>query len=329
MSIDQKTEFCDAIKNILSIVSVNEWTDATTILNQFTDKALYNKALTALVGKGLLEVQTTLYSKSIHPSDLGLYELVEWTGNGNKLREALKKRRVEQKKLDPGYIRNFEGVSSTGNAVTNSVKLLLEGQQLKAKIAVGVIPKQFILELQDDPDALCTILDYEIWREESANQNFEDTPVLARVNTGKKNKPTIPLEIYGEKATIEPVDELLEITHPDKHYEKIGAVIEEKNATIVEAIRENTAAINNNTRNQEKAAFNGTFRAQARFQEPIDEVAIEKVHRLRQDNVEWNYIGRTIYHEENGNDIAETDLPGYVNSLQQKYKRAYPDPTKK
>jgi predicted secreted protein len=106
--------------------------------------------------------------------------------------------------------------------------------------------------------------------------------------------------------------------------------IKEGNREVVEAIKENTAAIDNNTRNQERAVFNGTFRSQARFAHPIDEVAIEKIHRLRCDNVEWNYIGRTIYSEETGGkNINETELPYYVNALQQRYRTAYPDPTKK
>ena len=98
---------------------------------------------------------------------------------------------------------------------------------------------------------------------------------------------------------------------------------------IVEKLDGLIAAVNNNTRNQERAVFNGAFRAQARFDPPIDEVSIEKVHRLRCDDVDWNYIGRTIYREENNQDIPEENLPSYVNALQKRYGRAYPDPTKK
>ena len=81
----------------------------------------------------------------------------------------------------------------------------------------------------------------------------------------------------------------------------------------------------------ENAAFRGTFRAFARFKEPIDEAPIEKIHRLRCDGVEWKYIGRIIYREENGKDIAENDLDHYVDQLRQQHKREYPEhyPAKK
>ena len=81
----------------------------------------------------------------------------------------------------------------------------------------------------------------------------------------------------------------------------------------------------------ENAAFRGTFRAFARFKEPIDETPIEKVHRLRCDGVEWKYIGRIIYREENGNDIDEKDLDHYVDQLRQQHKREHPEhyPAKK
>jgi len=79
------------------------------------------------------------------------------------------------------------------------------------------------------------------------------------------------------------------------------------------------------------SVFDASYRAMARFMRPIDEVAIEKVHRLRCDGVEWKYIGRTIYREENGKDISEEDLPTYVDSLRKQHKRQYPDhyPTEK
>ena len=73
------------------------------------------------------------------------------------------------------------------------------------------------------------------------------------------------------------------------------------------------------------AVFDGTYRANARFKEPIDEAPIEKVHRLRCDGVEWKYIGRTIYREENKKDIDEKDLPSYVDTLRQQHKREYPE----
>jgi len=72
-------------------------------------------------------------------------------------------------------------------------------------------------------------------------------------------------------------------------------------------------------------AFDGTRRALARFITPKDETQIEKVHRLRCDDVEWKYIGRTIYREENGKNIDEKDLRSYVDNLRKQHKRQYPE----
>lgn len=73
------------------------------------------------------------------------------------------------------------------------------------------------------------------------------------------------------------------------------------------------------------ATFEGTYRAITRFQEPADEVPIEKVHRLRCDDVEWKFIGRIIYREEHNKEIDEKDLPNYVDNLRKQHKRQYPD----
>ena len=73
------------------------------------------------------------------------------------------------------------------------------------------------------------------------------------------------------------------------------------------------------------ATFDGVFRANARFKEPIDEAPIEKVHRLRCDDVEWKFIGRIIYEEEHGEHIDEKNLPAYVDALRKQHKREYPE----
>ena len=75
----------------------------------------------------------------------------------------------------------------------------------------------------------------------------------------------------------------------------------------------------------EKVIFDSAYRAMARFQEPLDEVSIEKIHRLRCDNVEWKFIGRTIYREEHGADIDEKDLEKYTDSLRKQHRRQYPN----
>ena len=101
--------------------------------------------------------------------------------------------------------------------------------------------------------------------------------------------------------------------------------------TIENQTKELTAAINNNTRNQERAVFNGSFRAQARFADGTEftETDVEMIHRLRCDNVPWNDVGREVYRKEEDDEIQERNLPFYVNALQQRYKRAYPDPATK
>ena len=101
--------------------------------------------------------------------------------------------------------------------------------------------------------------------------------------------------------------------------------------TIEKQTKELTAAINNNTRNQERAVFNGSFRAQARFADGTEftETDVEMIHRLRCDNVPWNDVGREVYRKEEDDEILEENLPSYVNALQQRYKRAYLDPATK
>ena len=70
--------------------------------------------------------------------------------------------------------------------------------------------------------------------------------------------------------------------------------------------------------------FDGAFRAQARFDPPVDETPIEKVHRFRCDDVDWKYTVRTIYREEHGKDIDEDLLPAEVKRWQKKHTAAYP-----
>ena len=75
----------------------------------------------------------------------------------------------------------------------------------------------------------------------------------------------------------------------------------------------------------ERAVFNGTFRAMARFNPPDGETPVELIHRLRCDNVEWNYIVRELYKEENGKDIDEDLLPAEVKRYQKQHRTAYPE----
>ena len=72
------------------------------------------------------------------------------------------------------------------------------------------------------------------------------------------------------------------------------------------------------------AMFDGAYRAKARFTEPPDETPIEKIHRLRCDGTEWNYIIRTIFKEEHGKDIDEDLLPAEVKRYQKQHRTAYP-----
>jgi len=80
-----------------------------------------------------------------------------------------------------------------------------------------------------------------------------------------------------------------------------------------------------NIESMAKPTFDGTYRAMARFQEPIDESSIEKAHRLRCDKISWKYIGRVLYREEYGRHIDEKDLSAYVDKLRQQHKREYPE----
>ena len=125
------------------------------------------------------------------------------------------------------------------------------------------------------------------------------------------------------------------------HDEKVLKALEDNNAILKEikdkiptesSLPEDVSVTNMLSKKDiANSVFDASYRAMARFMRPIDEVAIEKVHRLRCDGVEWKYIGRTIYREENGKDISEEDLPTYVDSLRKQHKRQYPDhyPTEK
>ena len=69
--------------------------------------------------------------------------------------------------------------------------------------------------------------------------------------------------------------------------------------------------------------FDATYRAMARFQEPIEETKLEKVHRLRQDGWEWKrIIHQAYYPDENIEDI--TDIDSEVSRIQKQYYAAYP-----
>jgi len=101
---------------------------------------------------------------------------------------------------------------------------------------------------------------------------------------------------------------------------------DEGDPTEWEPPTENVNVVNQLTKKDiADGAFDGTRRALARFINPKDETPIEKVHRLRCDDVEWKYIARTIYKEENGKNIAESDLDSEVKRLQKQHKREYPE----
>jgi len=74
------------------------------------------------------------------------------------------------------------------------------------------------------------------------------------------------------------------------------------------------------------AVFDGAFRAQARFasENDFDETPIEKIHRLRCDNVKWKPIVREIYNDEHGENIDESLLPAEVKRWQKKHRGGYP-----
>ena len=88
---------------------------------------------------------------------------------------------------------------------------------------------------------------------------------------------------------------------------------EKKKCSLIKAINRNILSIADNI---EKAIFDGTYRAMARFHEPIDEVEIEKVHRLRQDGWKWKDIVKNIYP-----DTSADVLASEVNRIQAQYRR--------
>jgi hypothetical protein len=110
-------------------------------------------------------------------------------------------------------------------------------------------------------------------------------------------------------------------THTNEPYEVALVEIDPDALKDLEAIMPQTLT----KKDIANAVFDGTFRANARFQEPLDETPIEKIHRLRCDDVDWKFIGRTIYEEEHGENIDEAILDTYVDKLRQQHKREYPE----
>ena len=334
MSIDKEKLHYLVVKHILLDVSATKWTDEAIIRDQSTVSGhFFEKAIDFLVGHKLFVVQTTGYFESLFPSKPGLKERMEWTGNREGFSTAFRQEQDRLQALDPNYNQARQETTGRCDSCSHRYKLLPDGSKLLAKMGFILLPngrtifkevdadiEGFILDLQKKAPSICTVFGFNYWREESTSQNFEDTPIQASAAPGKGNWPIIPLEIDGEEATIETAGELLEITHPDKHYEKIGAVIEEKNATIVEAIRENTAAINNNTRNQEKAVHNGTVQAQEILQGLRNELDIDKIHRLRQGGMKWKDIVMEVYP-----DTTIDNLDSEVSRVQKQHKREFPD----
>jgi len=74
----------------------------------------------------------------------------------------------------------------------------------------------------------------------------------------------------------------------------------------------------------QKAAYQGTYNAMARFQDPIEEVEIEKIHRLKNSGWSWENIVRELYP-----DTKEEDINSEINRLKMQHSREYGKPQKK
>jgi hypothetical protein len=75
-----------------------------------------------------------------------------------------------------------------------------------------------------------------------------------------------------------------------------------------------------NTVDIEQAVFSGAFRAMARFQEPIEETDIERVHRLRLECWAWKEIIKQVYPDTKG-----IDIDSEVERVKKQHRRAYPE----
>ena len=84
---------------------------------------------------------------------------------------------------------------------------------------------------------------------------------------------------------------------------------------VVEALKENTAAVKENTALRENDVRNGTHRAMSRFWE-ADEIELEKIRRLRDDGWEWKDVVMEVY----PNTKAEA-LDRKVNAVQKQLNR--------
>ena len=62
----------------------------------------------------------------------------------------------------------------------------------------------------------------------------------------------------------------------------------------------------------------------ARFQDPIEEVEIEKIHRLKNSGWSWENIVRELYP-----DTKEEDINSEINRLKMQHSREYGKPQKK
>jgi hypothetical protein len=108
--------------------------------------------------------------------------------------------------------------------------------------------------------------------------------------TGKGSRQTIPLDVVGEQATIDPADEPADT----RTLEYGGKALKQI----------------------ENSVFQGTYRAFARFKDPLNEIEDEKVERLVKDGQKWKDAVKEVFP-----DTPEESLDLKVDEVRQRIKR--------
>lgn len=94
------------------------------------------------------------------------------------------------------------------------------------------------------------------------------------------------------------------------------AVQESPDSPVIKVLKEIVTAVKANTTAREDAVFRGTYRAIARFEEPMDEIPLEKVYRLREDRWPWKDVIKQVYP-----DTTEEDIDRKVDEVRKQLER--------
>jgi hypothetical protein len=129
-----------------------------------------------------------------------------------------------------------------------------------------------------------------------AGKTEQNEPMHVSTRAGRGVKGTVPTEVCEEFADIEDTTE-----------EPADVNVVNKPKVVIANITD-----------IENAVFNGAFRAQARFEEPVDEVDIEKIHRLKMDGWKWKDIVREFNPA-----CPDNLLDSEVKRLSEQHRREY------